>query len=143
MSNLQIFYNQNPCINILCTPCCKDGRIHRECIQKSALAARSHDLRCPLCNNVDQYQKACDVMAFISQSGMQPGSVTENLLNRINTVTMDVMPVPAEISTKRTVAELYKNESLQCCCCQYANHLCEKSFETLVYHRPTCRLVEV
>ena len=43
---------------------------------------------------------------------MQPGSATENLLNRIHTVTVDAMPVAAcakkaEISTKRTGSSVY------------------------------------
>lgn len=47
--------DHNLCFGVLTTPCCKNSRIHRKCIEKQALSSGLYLFRCPLCNNSDDY----------------------------------------------------------------------------------------
>ena len=48
---------KSPSIENIYVPCCRDGWIHRTCLQAQASAAGVHFFRCPLCNNKDEFQE--------------------------------------------------------------------------------------
>ncbi|NWR77451.1 PHF7 protein, partial [Centropus unirufus] len=48
---------ERPCYDTLVCPACTSAWFHRRCIQGQALCSALHHFRCPLCQDVDTFQK--------------------------------------------------------------------------------------